>query len=183
MHIRLMTKTLLLLGVIGSIQAVSADQWISCAQENQQCIVPPTASLVRYGARNRFVFKQLIGVIDCNNGTFGDPIFGQVKSCEYLVADWNLCASENQVCNIPPNYAPARIPVEVRYGAGNSFAYQIVDNGILCSNQMFGDPIFGVVKSCWYKIQGGDRHHGGHGGGGGHGGDGGGFRGGGGRRR
>jgi type IV pilus assembly protein PilY1 len=56
------------------------------------------------------------------------------------------CASENAVCTIPDG-----ITATVWYGANSSWNYsQNVTGSINCSNAVFGDPIYGTVKACYY---------------------------------
>jgi hypothetical protein len=38
--------------------------------------------------------------------------------------------------------------MEVRYGANGSFFLKTLTNGIACTNEVFGDPIYGTVKQC-----------------------------------
>lgn len=52
-----------------------------CANENQRCNFSGTKD-VAYGANGSFNYKyNITGGIDCNNGTFGDPISGVGKAC------------------------------------------------------------------------------------------------------
>lgn len=52
-----------------------------CAKENERCNFSGTKD-VAYGANGSFNYKYNIsGGIDCNNGTFGDPISGVSKAC------------------------------------------------------------------------------------------------------
>ena len=57
--------------------------------------------------------------------------------------DWVRCADEGGYCRIP-------YPTVVRYGARGSFTEQRSDRGVRCSNDVFGDPNYGVRKSCFY---------------------------------
>jgi DNA-binding beta-propeller fold protein YncE len=60
---------------------------ITCAGEGGTCVIPAgqTAS-VWYGAGTTWnVQTNVTGSIGCNNGVFGDPIFGTVKTCVYAV--------------------------------------------------------------------------------------------------
>jgi hypothetical protein len=42
--------------------------------------------------------------------------------------------------------------VIVRYGAGTSFFYKTISAGSTpCTNAVFGDPIPGTAKQCWYQ--------------------------------
>ncbi|MGO4537908.1 fibronectin type III domain-containing protein [Paenibacillus sp. 2TAB19] len=58
------------------------------------------------------------------------------------VANWELCAGENNMCSFTGTK-------EVRYGAGSSFNYGTYTNGVMCSNNTFGDPAPGQYKSCF----------------------------------
>jgi hypothetical protein len=56
--------------------------WTNCSGENGTCSFSGTRQ-VRYGANNSYSTKTFIGAASCNNGTFGDPAPGYVKSCSY----------------------------------------------------------------------------------------------------
>src|SRR5687768_18286339 len=55
--------------------------------------------------------------------------------------DWTFCAAEGGVCAFSGT-------MEVRYGANGSFVYRTLTDGTACTNEVFGDPIFGTVKQC-----------------------------------
>ncbi|MEM4204837.1 MAG: hypothetical protein QXS54_12280, partial [Candidatus Methanomethylicaceae archaeon] len=58
---------------------------------------------------------------------------------------YTLCANENQRCNFSGTK-------DVAYGANGRFNYRYgVTSGIDCNNNVFGDPIPGVVKACYIK--------------------------------
>ncbi|APH73159.1 hypothetical protein BSQ44_18630 [Aquibium oceanicum] len=58
--------------------------------------------------------------------------------------NWIFCARENEFCDAPHG-------ATVRYGANGTFAERRqVRAGVMCDNQSFGDPLYGVVKSCFY---------------------------------
>jgi hypothetical protein len=61
---------------------------------------------------------------------------------------WTRCASEGQYCRVD---GMAR----VRYGADHRYEYRNVSGGILCSVKLFGDPAFGINKTCEYMPTGG----------------------------
>ncbi len=64
-------------------------------------------------------------------------------------SDTTWCANEGGRCN----FSGTGI---VYYGANNSYYYkENVSNGIDCNNDVFGDPISGVQKACYYKITSG----------------------------
>jgi hypothetical protein len=77
--------------------------------------------------------RPLDGVID----------IGAYEAAPATTSGWVYCAPENGVCS----FSGTR---QVRYGANNIYAYQSASDSIICSNAVFGDPVFGVVKSCSY---------------------------------
>ncbi|MBC7513361.1 MAG: hypothetical protein H7234_02860 [Herminiimonas sp.] len=56
---------------------------------------------------------------------------------------WVKCASEHGTCV----FTGTR---RVRYGANNIFAYKTATGSIGCNNYVFGDPLYGTFKSCYY---------------------------------
>lgn len=127
--------------------------WSWCANEGGVCTVPAAATVtVRYGANGSYQYRSVSGSIACSNGVWGDPIFGTVKSCDYTTGaapapgttSWVDCAGEGSVCSVPG-------PRNVRYGANGSYYHKTVSTAIACGNSAWGDPIFGVVKSCSYE--------------------------------
>ncbi len=60
--------------------------------------------------------------------------------------NWTYCGSENQSCTFYGTQT-------VRYGANGSYFYKTLNGGASCSNTVFGDPLFGVVKQCSYGGQ------------------------------
>lgn len=73
-----------------------------------------------------------------------------IMDASAAMADWVPCAREGGLCRVP-------YPTTVRYGARGRFAEGQVDRAVRCSNDNFGDPINGVVKSCFYYERGGGR--------------------------
>lgn len=128
--------------------ATATPNWVDCAQEGQTCNVSGTV-LVRYGVGDQVVTREVTGQFVCGNALFGDPIYGVVKSCSYAAvatpAQWITCANEDQTCIVPG-------ATQVRYGARDVFAYKEVTDKIKCSNGMFGDPVYGVAKTCAYRL-------------------------------
>jgi len=55
--------------------------------------------------------------------------------------EWSFCANENEYCSFSGTK-------EVRYGADGQYAYGTYTDGVDCTNDVFGDPIYGTVKSC-----------------------------------
>jgi spore coat protein U-like protein len=126
-----------------------------CTSENQRCNFSG-AKDVAYGANGKFNYKYgVTGGIDCNNGTFGDPIVGTVKACYTKDSSsggggggpsgYTFCANENQRCSFSGTK-------DVAYGANGKFNYKYgVTGGIDCNNSTFGDPIVGTVKACYIR--------------------------------
>src|SRR4029450_9336771 len=58
--------------------------------------------------------------------------------------DWTFCADEGEVCAFAGT-------AEVRYGVDGAYAPGTFTDGVECSNAVFGDPAFGVVKHCDFR--------------------------------
>ena len=120
--------------------------WTKCANEGSTCKFSGMRQ-VRYGARNKFAeARSFSGEVECGNATFGDPIPGVSKQCEYgpeIVATWTKCAREGESCS----FVGTR---QVRYGINGKFAIREIDSTTGCNNQVFGDPVEGETKYCEY---------------------------------
>ena len=57
---------------------------------------------------------------------------------------WTTCANENGTCS----FSGTR---QVRYGANNTYVTKTFTSTAACNNATFGDPAYGVVKSCSYS--------------------------------
>ncbi|MBF0472454.1 MAG: hypothetical protein HQK93_01795 [Nitrospirae bacterium] len=66
------------------------------------------------------------------------------SSTVYADNNWTKCADEGGNCSFSGKK-------NVRYGANNSWVYRTIENGVGCSNSVFGDPIYGVVKACYIE--------------------------------
>ncbi len=60
------------------------------------------------------------------------------------VPEWTFCANENATCSFTGKK-------EVRYGENGFYFYAIFTNTTACSNAVFGDPLVGIVKHCYYR--------------------------------
>jgi hypothetical protein len=122
----------------------AADAWTVCAQEQATCAVPSPRT-VRYGANGKYFFRNVASHVACNNATFGDPVKGTAKTCAFEASattqTWSVCAMENASCAVKGTH-------QVRYGAGDKFAYKTVTGSVRCDNATFGDPAFGKIKAC-----------------------------------
>ncbi len=126
-------------------------QWIYCAEENQKCNFSG-ASIIKYGTNNSFNYRAAVNSIDCNNGTFGDPIRGRKKFCYYMIEDdFSACASEGQTCS----FKGTKI---VRYGSGTTWNYREILNSTPCNSAAFGtvssnNRVCQIKNTAYYWVQ------------------------------
>jgi hypothetical protein len=139
--------------------STSSASWIACAGEGGTCTFSGMRE-VRYGAGTSFVTKTFTGSVVCLNAAFGDPAYGQLKTCSYsstTVATstgtatastsdgWTTCAAEGGTCSFSGTH-------QVRYGANGYYATRTATGSISCANAAFGgDPAYRQIKSCSYK--------------------------------
>ncbi len=131
---------------------------LRCAGEGQTCELAGTSD-VFYGAQSaigdaRFAKALAVGSgIECNNKTFGDPLYGTVKACysraaEGLPGTANAdpgvpCAADSERCS----FAGTR---EVVYGSsGTGWRSGVFTDGMVCSAAPFGqDAASAAGKTC-----------------------------------
>ena len=146
--------------------AATGPSWIPCAGEGGTCVFSGTRE-VRYGAGTSFATKTFTGSVVCANSAFGDPAKGQLKTCSYSSntiatsgpttttpaptaptsssdTGWMACAAEGGVCSVTGTH-------QVRYGANGFYVVKTVTGPVACTNAVFSDPAYKVVKSCSYK--------------------------------
>ena len=115
------------------------------------------------GASNPIV--EVGGNVVWSNGTFtatggitgasqdGDYVYlTGVQPGTYLVAanpgpsgapaGYTTCAAENGTCSFSGTQS-------VAYGANGIYSYQTLNGGTACTNAAFGDPDYGIIKSCY----------------------------------
>lgn len=132
--------------------------WTFCAGEGEYCRVPGTVRM-RYGADNRYVYRNVTGGVNCSARVFGDPAYGEHKTCEYedggrgdgggggggYGRGWEYCGREGGFCSFSG-------PGEVRYGVNGKFVTRRAINGMPCSVDAFGrDPAYGENKQCFVR--------------------------------
>jgi fibronectin type 3 domain-containing protein len=120
--------------------------WTKCADENGTCSFTGTM-VVRYGANGSYYYQTVTNGTACNNATFGDPIVGTYKACYTAPVpptSWTKCSDEHGTCSFSGT-------ATVAYGANGKFYYQTITGSVSCSNDVFGDPIYGTFKACYYK--------------------------------
>lgn len=94
-----------------------------------------------------------ISIIGSSNGSAAMVVCSAANSCSAITVtvgsvsgaqnSWTFCANENGYCSFGGTQL-------VRYGANGAYYYRTMTGGVSCSNAVFGDPIFGVVKKCSY---------------------------------
>jgi hypothetical protein len=129
--------------------------WTQCASEGQYCRVDGAAR-IRYGADNRYEYRNVNGGILCSVRMFGDPAYGINKTCEYSSQGtgygnvnyggrWEYCGSEGGYCSFSG-------PGDVRYGVNGKFVVRHAINGMPCDVNTFGsDPAYGQNKQCFFR--------------------------------
>ncbi len=88
-----------------------------------------------------------------SGGSSGEDIGGE---------GWVKCADEDQMCD----FSGTKV---VAYGANGVFVTKSLSDGVRCANTVFGDPISGVRKACYYELDDGGTGGGSGGGTGGNG--------------
>jgi tetratricopeptide (TPR) repeat protein len=130
-----------------------AQSWVYCASEGGFCNAPPGA-FIHYGLISTFAhLRSPLGGLPCNNGVFGDPLPGAQKACLFssdidgppIPTRWAHCATEGGFCNAPSGAI-------IHYGLKGAFAdLPSPLGGRPCNNGVFGDPLFGVHKECFFS--------------------------------
>jgi Fibronectin type III domain len=86
-------------------EARNRNSWVYCAPEGGNCAVP-SQRVVRYGANGTYFFKSVTGSVGCNNGSWGDPLVGVFKKCEYAASTTRSAPAPTP----PPAPSPAPTP-------------------------------------------------------------------------
>jgi len=116
-------KHLLLALLLFSVQVTAQTEWLFCSEEGETCYFEGTQE-IRYGAEvdgvGYWVFQTHTDSVNCNNSTFGDPIYLTFKACYTAVTDpepdpdpepvyqsgtidWRNCYGENWTDGDIPN--------------------------------------------------------------------------------
>ncbi|MEJ7615469.1 MAG: hypothetical protein WKF30_00520 [Pyrinomonadaceae bacterium] len=61
-----------------------------------------------------------------------------------MPGSWTKCADEGGTCSFDGR-------MRVRYGANNTYVYGTFTKSVVCSPAVFGDPLVGTVKACYYQ--------------------------------
>jgi len=79
-----------------------------CAEEGGTCRIDGIAT-VYYGAENKWRVAVAAHEINCDNATFGDPIYGTSKACyaerigPMAESDYVACLPGSEICHLPCN--------------------------------------------------------------------------------
>jgi alpha-L-rhamnosidase len=119
--------------------------WGQCAVETGTCSFAGTKT-VAFGAQGKYDYATVTGGTACSNTVFGDPDQGVSKACYIAPAPstagaWQQCATETGTCSFAGTET-------VAFGAQGKYDYATVTGGTACSTAVFGDPAYGVPKTC-----------------------------------
>ncbi|SDM66261.1 family 43 glycosylhydrolase [Actinacidiphila guanduensis] len=122
--------------------------WTTCAGEHGVCTAT-APGMIAYGAPGGYVYQSVAaGPVPCTTASFGgDPDYNTLKSCGLAPlggpSGYTRCADEGSACTVPGTH-------QVAYGQNGAFSVRQVTGGsVECSNDVFGDPLYSVVKSCY----------------------------------
>jgi hypothetical protein len=148
-HRKKIISTMVMTTLLGSANLTLAAGYTYCSAEWQTCNFEGTR-VVRYGADGTYTYKTATDGVDCTNDVFGDPLRGTVKAC-YISDEVNddsvtysYCSDEWSQCD----FSGTRV---IRYGANSTFTYEVATDGVSCTNSVFGDPLRGTGKACYYS--------------------------------
>lgn len=138
------------------VNAGAGPSWVKCATEGEVCRING-GYRIAYGIGSEWVYRNASGPFLCSVENFADIAKGRVKSCYYetsaivgggnIQGGWRRCGSEGEGCTLDR-------PRRVAYGANGKFRYQSLSGKFTCDTRTFGgDPIPGVVKSCYFDPQ------------------------------
>ena len=96
-----------------------------------------------FGAGSVFAARQMTDGAACTTAAFGDPLPNVVKYCltSALPQQETECAPEGGSCAVSGQAL-------MLYGANGVYSAKVVEQTTACSNDVFGDPVPNVAKSC-----------------------------------
>jgi alpha-L-rhamnosidase len=120
--------------------------YTQCASENGTCAVTGTQS-VAFGANGIYSYTTESASTACSTAALADPDYGIVKSCYTGPVTTGpsgtaYCGPENALCA----FSGTRT---VYFGAGTNWTSKSLSGGTPCTDAVFPDPVFGVVKACF----------------------------------
>ncbi|MES2878895.1 MAG: PilC/PilY family type IV pilus protein [Pseudomonadota bacterium] len=145
---------------IGTVSSSSSSRPTStyCADKDGTCTLPSGTWEVWYGKNGGSSWKvaAATGAVPCTQALFGNPT-GSPEQCYYKAysGSWTptlvdtICASENGTCTLPSG------TWQIRYGDGTSWNMAPATGAVPCTNSLWGDPISGTSKNCYYRAYSG----------------------------
>uniref|UniRef100_A0A6C0LQB7 Uncharacterized protein n=1 Tax=viral metagenome TaxID=1070528 RepID=A0A6C0LQB7_9ZZZZ len=135
------------------------NSYVKCANEHGVCQVTGTKSAAysKSDGTGTIYYRDVNGNFTCNNLKFGgDPAAGVNKICSLtdiptvtfvngIPSGFTKCADEGNMCD-PKNSAINQI----FFGANNKYTFANA-NLADCNTKIFGDPIKGINKACYYR--------------------------------
>ena len=140
---------------VSAITFSQANPTLAIGQSLNVSIYGGSAYYVAYNSNSNSLSTSISGSTITLNGLANSAtvivVCSTSNSCGAITAmvgqtafvNWVNCANENGTCN----FSGTR---QVRYGANGVYYYRTFTNYVQCSNAVFGDPLFGVVKQCSY---------------------------------
>ncbi len=129
-----------MIGYAQKLEGVSVTGNFSDPTQYQTDCTAQASPLTQYKYIQIKSFDGGITTFEC----LGTEIASQSSTISTPVAGWTFCANETGQCSFTGT-------ANVRYGANGSYFYKILTNGISCTNAIFGDPLSGTVKQCYYQ--------------------------------
>jgi chitodextrinase len=100
-----------------------------------------TTSFTVSGLTSNTAYSFKVRAKDASGNTSAQSSAISVTTSSIPTPVWVPCAGENNQCSFTGTK-------DVRYGAAGSYHYGTYTNGVMCSNNTFGDPAPGQYKSC-----------------------------------
>ena len=121
--------------------------WAYLGTENSLVEVAPSTP-VRYGSKDRWVYKVVWGRFAATNDLFGDPLPGTAKQVEQFLSATPKPQPQGRWLQVCPERGTAdvRPGTTVRYGYNSTWVEKIALGPIVASNDVFGDPLVGTRK-------------------------------------
>ncbi|GMK44598.1 hypothetical protein PghCCS26_17260 [Paenibacillus glycanilyticus] len=102
---------------------------------------PTTTSFTVNGLTSNTAYSFAVKAKDASGNTSGLSSAISVTTSSIPTPVWVACAGENNMCSFTGTK-------EVRYGAAGLYNYGTYTNGVMCANNIFGDPAPGQYKTC-----------------------------------
>jgi Flp pilus assembly pilin Flp len=98
-------------------------------------------ALVEYALILIFIAVAVIVILSAFGPAISNVFSGLVNR---FSQDWTYCADEHANCSFTGT-------LTVRYGANDVYYFGTFTDGTPCTNEVFGDPLVGTFKYCYYR--------------------------------